>query len=97
MELNHAIFAKEKEMRRKLVITINVLSGVSGHLGPNVQSLVATGKGQDQELVMDLHLDFLLKGKFVICYCTFTYYFNKSKIDWWRSALSWSSRGKRKV
>ena len=60
-------------MRKKLVITINVLSGVSGHLGPNVLSLVAMGKGQDQELVMDPLLDFLSKGKFVIGFNLYFY------------------------
>ena len=57
------VCAKEKEMKRRHVMTINVLSGVSGHLGHNAQLLVGKESEQGKELVMDLLSDFHLKGK----------------------------------
>jgi hypothetical protein len=63
------VSAKEKEMKRRLVTTINVLSGVSGHHGHNARLLVVKENGQDQELVMGLPLDFPLKGKTCINKC----------------------------
>ena len=58
------VYAREKEMKRRHVMTINVLSGVSGHLGHNAQLLVGKENAQGKELVMDLPLDFHLKGKY---------------------------------
>ena len=66
MEQNRAIFAKEKEKKRRIVITISVLSGASGHHGRNARLLVVKENGQEQELVTDLPLDFHLKGN--LCY-----------------------------
>ena len=45
-------------------MTINVLSGVSGHLGHNAQLLVGKESEQGKELVMGLPLDFHLKGEY---------------------------------
>ena len=58
------VYAKEKEMKSRPVMTINVLSVVSGHLGHNAQLLVGKESEQGKELVMDLPLDFHLKGKY---------------------------------
>ena len=58
------VCAKEMEMKRRHVMTINVLSGVSGHLGHNAQLLVGKEREQGKELVMGLPLDFHLRGKF---------------------------------
>ena len=58
------VYAKEKEMKRRLAMTINVLSGVSGHLGLNARLLVGKENEQEPGLVMDLPLDCHLKGKY---------------------------------
>ena len=58
------VCARVKEMKRRHVMTINVLSGVSGHLGHNAQLLVVKESEQGKELVMDLPLDFHLNGRY---------------------------------
>ena len=58
------VCAKEKEMKRRHVTTINVLSGVSGHLGHNARLLVGKESEQGKEHAMGLPLDFHLKGKY---------------------------------
>ena len=58
------VYAKEKEMKKKHVMIINVLFGVTGHLGHNAQLLVVKESEQGKELVMDLPLDFHLKGRY---------------------------------
>ena len=63
-EQSHVVCAKEKEMKRRHVRTINVLSGASGHLAHNAQLLVVKESEQGKELVMDLPLDFHLKGRY---------------------------------
>ena len=58
------VCAEGKEMKRRHVMTINVLSGASGHLGHIAQLLVVKESEQGKELVMDLPLDFHLKGRY---------------------------------
>ena len=58
------VSVKEREMRRRLAMTINVLSGVSGHLGLNARLLVGKENEQEPGLVMDLPSDCHLKGKY---------------------------------
>ena len=62
-EQSHVVYARGKEMKRRHVMTIHALSGVSGHLGHNARLLVGKESEQGKELVMDLPSDFHLKGK----------------------------------
>ena len=63
VEQNLVTFAKEKEIKRRLVITISVHSGVSGRHGPSAPLLAEMGRGQELGLVTDLLSDFHLKSK----------------------------------
>ena len=64
MALSHVVSAREKEMKRRHAMTINVLSGVSGHRGHNARLLVGKENEQEPGLVMDLPSDCHLKGKY---------------------------------
>ena len=58
------VSAREKEMKRRHAMTINVLSGVSGHLGPTAWLLVGKENELEPGLVMDLPSDCHLKGRY---------------------------------
>ena len=58
------VSAREKEMKKKLAMTTNVLSGVSGHLGHNARLLVGKENELEPGLVMDLPSDCHLKGRY---------------------------------
>ena len=88
------VCAKGKEMKRRHVMTIHVLSGVSGHLGHNARLLVGKEREQGKELAMGLPLDFHLRGKFRLNkYILLS--LDPLKINWRRTSLSWSTRGER--
>ena len=76
-------------------MTINVLSGVSGHPGHNAQLLVGKEREQGKELVMDLPLDSHLNGNYGSKSNNFK--ISLKKANWWRTSLSWSPRGERKL
>ena len=58
------VSAKEREMKRRHAMTINALSGVSGHLGHNARLLVGKENELEPGLVMDLPSDCHLKGRY---------------------------------
>ena len=62
-EQNHAIFVKEREKKRKHVMTTSVLFGVNGLHGHSALLLVVRVNEHGQEHVMDPILEFPLRGK----------------------------------